>query len=190
MKKWQIPALLIPALCLLPLKSVAKELLCGIVNFSTCVKESKYGQQEQKSFEKLREQMGSLITDIEKQLNEIATKFQDADFVDSLSPEAEQEMKARFQSLNEELNQTQNQYLQIMQQSNMQLMERLHDHVVKASEIVAKREKLPIVFREDACFFYIPSFDITSSVLEEMDKTYDKETPSESPANASNQIKK
>ena len=182
MKKRQIFILLTTLFCLSSLKSFAEDIPYGIVNFGNCVTESKYGKQEQESFEKLREQMTSLMTDIEKQLNELATKFQDPEFVDSLSPEAEQEMKSRFQSLNEELNRYQNQYMQVMQQANMKLMQTMNNYVSKASETIAKKRKLPMVVREEACFFYNPSFDITSSIIEEMDKSYNKESKAEAPA--------
>ncbi|MCB1106631.1 MAG: OmpH family outer membrane protein [Chlamydiia bacterium] len=176
MKKRQVVILLISLLCLTSFKLSAEEKIpYGIVNFPNCVTESKYGKQEQESFEKLRSQMTTLMTDIEKQLNDIATKFNDPDFVDSLSPEAEQEMKSRFQTLSEELNRYQNQYMQVMQQANMKLMQTMNGHVSKASESIAKKRKLPMVVREEACFFYNPSFDITPSVIEEMDKSYDSE---------------
>lgn len=176
MNKRQIFILLTSLFCLSSLKSFAtEEIPYGIINFESCVTESKYGRQEQESFEKIREQMTSMMTDIEKQLNEIATKFNDPEFVDSLSPEAEQEMKARFQTLSEELNRYQNQYMQVMQKANMKLMQTMNNHVSKASEVIAKQRKLPMVVREEACFFYNPSFDITNSIISEMDKSYDKE---------------
>jgi outer membrane protein len=153
----------------------AEEIPYGIVNFGNCLTESKYGKQEQESFEKVREQMISMMGDIEKQLNEIATKFNDPEFVDSLSPEGEQELKAKFQTLSEELNRYQNQYMQIMQQANMRLMQTMSNHISKASETIAKQRKLPMIVREEVCFFFNPSFDITSSIIKEMDKSYDKE---------------
>jgi len=179
MKKRQIFILLTTLFCLSSLNSFAKELPYGeeipygIVNFPTCVTESKYGKQEQDAFENVKSQMTTLMVDIEKQLNEIATKFNDAEFVDSLSPEAEQEMKARFQTLNEELNRYQNQYMQVMQQANMKLMQVINSYVSTASKTVAKRKKIPLVVREEACFFYNPSFDITTEVILEMDQHFD-----------------
>mgnify|MGYP000940583399 CR=1 FL=1 len=44
-----------------------------------------------------------------------------------------------------------------------------------------------MVVREEACFFYNPSFDITKSVIDEMDKSFDKENVAQA---ASNQAKK
>jgi len=32
-----------------------------------------------------------------------------------------------------------------------------------------------MVVREEACFFYNPSFDITKSIISEMDKSFDLE---------------
>lgn len=160
----------------------AKEIPYGIVNFATCVQESKQGKVEQESFEKLREQMTSLITDIEKQMQGISEKFNDAEFVDSLSPEAEQELKARFQTLGEERNQYQNQYMQILQQANMQLMQTMNNHVNLASTTVRKNRKIPIVVREEACFSYEPEFDITKQVIEEMDKSFEKQAKATPPA--------
>jgi len=187
MKKRQVFILLTTLFCLTSLKSFAEEIPYGIVSFPNCVAESKHGKQEQESFEKLHEQMTTLMTDIEKQLNDIATKFSNPEFVDSLSPEAEQEMKAHFQSLSEEHNRYHSQYTQTMQQANMHLMQTMNGYVQKASETVAKKRKLPMVVREEACFFYNPSFDITKSVIDEMDKSFDKENVAQA---ASNQAKK
>lgn len=183
MNKRQIFILLISLFCLTSMKSfAAEEIPYGIVNFGSCVLESKYGKQEQESFEKIRGQMTSMMSDIKKQLEEIETKFHDPEFVDSLSPEAEQEMKGKFQTLSEELNRYQNQYVQVMQQANMELMQTMNTHVSKASEAIAKQKKLPMVVREEACFFYNPSFDITKSIIDEMNKSYDKENKVEDQA--------
>ena len=61
--------------------------------------------------------MASLLEDTEKQINELATKFNDPEFLDALSPEAEEELKNKFRSLNEDLNRYQNQYYQVLNQS-------------------------------------------------------------------------
>ncbi|MCB1081343.1 MAG: OmpH family outer membrane protein [Simkaniaceae bacterium] len=176
MKKRQIFILLTALFCLSSLKSFAQDIPYGIVSFPSCVTESKYGKQEQDAFEHIKTQMTTLMNDIEKQLNEIATLFQDPEYVDSLSPEAEQEKKAQFQTLSEELNRYQNQYMQVMQQANMKLMQVMNNHVAKASEAIAKRKKIPMVMREEACFHYNPSFDITAEVIQEMDKNFEKDS--------------
>src|SRR5579871_5648379 len=90
----------------------AQDVSIGVVNFATCITDSKLGKKEQESFESLKKQMATLVEDTEKQMNEIATKFNDPEYLDGLSPEAEEEMKIKFRTLNEELNRYQNQYYQ------------------------------------------------------------------------------
>ncbi len=146
----------------------------GIVNFASCVSDSKIGKQEQASFEGLKKQMSSLLEDTEKQLNELATKFNDAEFVDSLSPEAEEELKNKFRSLNEDLGRYQNQYYQVLNQANMKIVQTISTNINTAAEKVAKDKKLNLVVNKDACFFSAPTLDITSLVVAEMDKTYEQ----------------
>jgi outer membrane protein len=147
----------------------------GIVNFTTCVTDSKLGKQEQSSFETMKKQMTALIEDTEKQLREIAEKGKDKDFLDGLSPEAQQELNAKFQNLSEELNRYQQQYYQVMQQANFKMIQTLGANINSAAEKVAAAKGLNMVVNKDACFYYLNSFDVTADVIKEMDKTFDKE---------------
>ena len=52
----------------------------GIVNFSTCITDSKVGKDKQASFENLKNQMSAHLEDTEKQINELAGKFNDPDY--------------------------------------------------------------------------------------------------------------
>ncbi|MCB1073895.1 MAG: OmpH family outer membrane protein, partial [Chlamydiia bacterium] len=147
----------------------------GIVNFTTCITESKYGQQEQEAFDDVRNKITAIMTDLEGQLTEIATKLQDPEFVDSLSPEAEQEMKSRFQSMNEELGRYQSQYYQVMNQANMKLIQLMSSYVAQASESIEKKQKLSVVLNKEACFYYEAKQDITAAVISEMDKNFEND---------------
>ncbi len=172
---------LITACCLITiapfaaLKAADKALNIGIVNFGKCVEASKYGQYEQKQFETIRGQLQKSIQDLDEQLNATATKLQDKDFIDSLSPEAEKELKVKFQNLGEELNRYQSQYYQIMQQANMKLMHTLADLINEASEHIAKKSHLSLVLNKDAAFHFSSTLDITDEVISEMDKKFEKE---------------
>jgi outer membrane protein len=144
----------------------------GIVNFATCVSDSKLGKQEQASFESLKKQMTTLLEDTEKQINELAAKFNDPEYLDGLSPAAEEELKTKFRTLNEEMGRYQNQYYQVMNQANMRIVQTLGASINTASEKVAREKKLGMVVNKDACFYYIPSLDITQAVITEMDKNF------------------
>ncbi len=145
----------------------------GIVNFATCIQESKFGKQEQSSLESLKNQLQKSIEDIHNQLNDAVTKLQDSDYLDSLNPDAEKELKMKFQTLNEELNRYQGQYYQIMQQANMKLIQIMNDLINQASEQVAKKEKLSLVLNKEIAFHFAEAMDITKKVVEELDKKYD-----------------
>lgn len=145
----------------------------GIVNFTTCVTDSKYGQKEQENFEGIRKQLSSMIEDTEKELKEIADKFSDTEYLDSLSPKAEEELKARYQALNEDLGRYQGQFYQIMQQANMQLVHKISGQIARASETLAQEKHLNYVINREACFYYSPELDLTSQVIAQMDKNFE-----------------
>ena len=156
----------------------------GIVNFGTCVSDSKLGKQEQASFESLKKQMSSLLEDTEKQINELAAKFNDPEYLDGLSPEAEEELKNKFRTLNEELGRYQNQYYQVMNQANMRIVQTLGASINTAAEKVAKDKKLNMVVNKDACFYYTPDRDVTTSVIAEMDKNFAQDSKKQASAEA------
>lgn len=159
----------------------------GIVNFTTCITESKFGVQEQEAFDEVKNKMSTMIADLEGQLREIAEKFEDPEFVDSLSPEAEQEHHGRFRALQEEHGRYQNQFYQVMNQANMKLIQLMSQYVSQAAESVAKKQKLSVVLNKEACFYYEPKQDITAAVIAEMDKSYEKQAKSQTATAAAQQ---
>ncbi|NGX39335.1 MAG: hypothetical protein KR126chlam1_00661 [Chlamydiae bacterium] len=155
----------------------------GVVNFAKCMTESKLGKQEQASFESLKTQMTSLIDDTEKQINVMAEKFNDDDYMDGLSPDAEEEMKSKFRLLNDEMNRYQNQFYQVMNQANMKLVQSMGASIQEASTKVAAEKKLTMVINDEACFFSAPTLNVTQLVITEMDKGFDKSTSKKETAN-------
>lgn len=147
----------------------------GVVNFASCMTESKMGKQEQAAFEALNKQMSTLLEDTEKQINELAGKFNDSEYMDGLSPEAEEELKIKYRTLSEEMGRYQNQRYQVLQQANMRIVQGLHGKIQEASQAVAAKNKLTMVLNKEACFFVTPTFDVTSLVIAEMDKTFELE---------------
>jgi outer membrane protein len=145
----------------------------GIVNFATCLADSKKGKQEQSSFDALKKQVTSMMEETEKQLNEISQKLNDQEYMDGLSPEAENELKNKFGALSEEMNRYQGQYYQVMQQANMRIVQQVGQEASVAAEKVAKDKKLFMVINKDACFYYNADFDITQAVIAEMDKKFE-----------------
>src|ERR1700722_2076045 len=148
----------------------------GVVNFASCITDSKLGKQEQASFEALKKQLSTLLEDTDKQLVEINNKLGDQEFMDGLSPEGEDELKNKFRMLSEELNRYQAQYYQVLNQANMRIVQFLQGNIATAAEKVAKEKRLTMVVNKEACFFYSPQLEVTSLVVNEMDKVFEQES--------------
>ncbi len=151
----------------------ADNLVTGVVNFTSCVSESKYGKQEQENFEALRKQMGSMIESTENQLRELSAKFEDEEFLLSLSPKAEEELKTKFQALQEELSRYQNQFYQVLQHANHQMVQKISQSIASAAKDIAEKNNLDYVMNKEALFYTRPDLDVTTQVISEMDKIYE-----------------
>lgn len=147
----------------------------AILNPKTCYDESKLGKQEQANLEALKKQMEVILEEREKTLNDMATKLNDNDYLDSLSPEAETELKRKFRALGQELGQLQQQYMQALQQANYQVLSVFNQAMADASKRVAQEQKIDIVLSEETSFFYSKALDISKPIVVVMDEVYDKE---------------
>ncbi|MEC7839404.1 MAG: OmpH family outer membrane protein [Chlamydiota bacterium] len=145
------------------------ELHIGVINFKECVEKSKMGKQEQTSFEALKKQAEQMLQSKEKEMSEIASKLDDQDYLDSLSADAEAELKHKFRTLNQQLAQNQQQLYQTLSQANFKIVQKLTDKVNEAAEKVADKMKLDMILNEDACFFFTESLDITDETVKTLD---------------------
>lgn len=159
--------------------SDSKPLNIRVVCFKKCVEESKLGKQEQANFEALKKQMESTLTEKEKTLNDMASKFNDPDYLDSLSPEAETDLKRKARALSQELSQQQNQFYQTLSQTNMQVVQKLSETVTKVADQIAKAEKIDLILNEESAFYYSPEIDISAKVIAAMDQMSDKDAAKE-----------
>ena len=155
------------------IKNLKAESDIGVVNFSTCISDSNYGKQEQEEFEKLKNQITSLINDKEKHVNELYAKSNDSEFRDSLSPEAEKSFLMKFQTSNEELINYKNQYNQIMNQAHIKLIQTMSNYIKQTTEKISREKKLKLVISNDICFYFDKVYDITNIVVKEMDKSFE-----------------
>lgn len=146
----------------------------GVINFKKVVENSKMGKQEQASFEALKKQAEKMLQDKEKEMSQIASKLDDPDYLDSLSAEAEAELKHKFRLLNQELQQNQQQLYQTLSQANFKIVQKLNEEVNKAAEKVAKDEKLDIIFNDEGTFFFSEKLDKTDLTVKALDENLDK----------------
>lgn len=159
----------------------SKPLRIALVNFKTCVEKSKMGQKEQASFDAMKKQMETILEEKEKALTDVSSKFNDIDYLDSLSPDAEAELKRQFRTLNQEFSQQQNQFYQTLSQTNMLVIQKLTEAVTRASEEVAKTNKIDIILNEESSFFTVASIDVSPLVIRVMDETFERESKDAKP---------
>lgn len=192
MRKFFIPSVALALGLIMSPANAVEQAVIGVVNFASCVTESKAGKKEQENMEAMRKQMSSLVESTEKQLNEMSSKFDDPEYLDSLSPKAEEEMKVKYQALQEDLQRYQNQFYQMLNHANYQMIQKMSNTISKAAESVANLKHLDYVINKEACFYIRPDLDVTMLVINEMDKNFEldskakklSETGEEVPLNA------
>src|SRR5439155_15684406 len=115
----------------------------------------------------IKKQMETTIGTKEKELSELSGKFKD-DYLDTLTPEAEAELKEKFQRLSHDLSQQQNQYYQLLNQANFQIVQKLSESISTAAAKVAKDKGLDFVLNEEVCFYLAPGYDVSTDVVKEL----------------------
>lgn len=148
----------------------------GVVQFKECFESSKFGKQEQASFEALKKQAEQILQEKEQTLREIDSKLRDVNYLDSLSPEAEAELKHKFRMLGQELQQQQQHLYQTLNQANFKIVQKVTEEVNKCAKEVAKDMGLDCIVNGEGCFFFSNSLDVTSKVIAKLDKMFEKES--------------
>jgi outer membrane protein len=152
-----------------------KNLKTRFINFKNVVEKSKLGKFEQGNFETLKKQMEVVLEEKEKSLNDMMAKLDNPEYLDSISPEAETDLKRKYRALSQELSQQQNQYFQTLNQANFKIVQKLTEVVNKAADKVAKKEGIDMIVNEESTFFYNPSLDISDKIVAALDEEYEKE---------------
>lgn len=137
----------------------------GYVNLRDCVDKSFLGKKEKENLEKLKNQFSDKITQIEKELDSLAKKLQDEDYIESLSDSATNELKNNFEQLNQEYNAYHSQYYQVINQANYQLIQIVLEEIKESSNQVRKDLDLDVILNEEAIFSIDPKSDVTEKVI-------------------------
>lgn len=168
-----------PAASTTPSPSSNQTLRIGMVNTKKCLEESKLGKQEQVNFEKMKNQMETVLQDKEKLLEEIESKLNDDDYMDSISEDQANELRRKKRTIRNEGVQLQNQYMQSLQQANMKIIQKLTEAISKASAQVAQDKsngQLDIILTDEAATYFAPALDISSRIITKMNANFDAET--------------
>lgn len=161
----------------------------GVINTKKALEESKLGKQEQQNFEKMKSQMESVLQEKERALQELEGQLNDDDHMDSLSDEAAAELRQKKKNLIQEGGKLQGQYLQMLQQANVKVVQKLTELVSKASKKVAEQglngKKLDLVISDEACTYFNPQLDVTDKLVVEMNALFETQQKENGPTGPS-----
>lgn len=174
MKKYCATLLVLAAIVSLPCLAAEKSApSIGTVNLKTVLEKSRIGKEEQARFDQMRKQMEQTLEQKEKELNELAPKFND-EYLDSLTPEAEAELKEKFKNLSQELTQKQNECYQTLNQAQMHVMQKLYEQISEASQKLAADKGLDLIINDEICYFKAEKLDVSSDVVKKLDELHAK----------------
>ena len=169
---------LLTVVAFLVVVSIAEAAAVGTVSFKAVIEKSAVGKQEQARFEQMRKQMEQSLSQKEKELNELAPKFNE-EYLDSLTPEAEKDLKEKFNALSQELTQKQNEFYQSLNQAQMEVMQRVYEMISEASKSLAAEKGLDLIINDEVCFFKAEKMDVSSEIIKKLDVMAEKSKETE-----------
>lgn len=152
----------------------------SVLNTRRCLEESKMSKQERIILEKMKNQMESVLKDKEKAIQSIENKLRDEDYMDSISDEAERELRHKKKILIEEGVELNRQFSDNLEMTNMKIMQTIIEAINKASKEVVQDlansgQIVDLILTSEACTYFNPTLDITDLVLIKMDSIYEAE---------------
>jgi outer membrane protein len=142
----------------------------GYVDFGRVLSNSTRAKQEEKTLQSLQKELEDQVTNVEKEIQSLAEKLQDPDYIDSLSQEAEQEQRTRLRAMSEERMRMIQQVTGQFQQAQQRVMQVIGSMVSQASAEVARVKSLSGVLNREAFFYVDPALDCTDAVISILDK--------------------
>ncbi len=147
--------------------------IVGVVNIKRCFEDSALGKKEAADFEAMKSKFSKNVEKVEEELSALYGKINNEDYMESLSSEAVEELRKKFEELSGEYNTLQSQYYQILNQHQMKRLQYFLEEVKKASEIVRAREGLHIILNEDSVLASVSAADQTDSVIKALNEAFE-----------------
>ncbi len=157
--------------------AVEEQSKIGVVNFKVCAEESKIGRKEKEALEEIKKQMTKSLEEADRELVDLSKKLQDQDYLDGLSPQAEEDLKILYQEKSHEFAENQNQFYQMLSQANYKVLQNIHKQVSIAAEKIRKEKDLTAIVNQETLFAFANNLDLTNEVLSQMNKDYEQTNP-------------
>jgi outer membrane protein len=152
----------------------------GIVSTKKCLEESNIGKQETANFRKMETQMKEVLEEKVRVYREVDSKLNDEDYLDSISAEAERELKNKRSSIRKEATALEGEFVQTLEQANLKIAQKVTEMISKASAEVAQdsektNEPLSMILTDQACTYFNPQLDVTDRVIVKMNQMFENE---------------
>jgi outer membrane protein len=147
----------------------------AVYNPRRCAEESKMGREAESTLMNLKDQLSSQLEPIQKELMELVEKGRNADYMESLSMEARRDLEKRFQELSAEFDNKREQFDEILNEAKGRAFSQLNVHMERAGHVVGREKGIETIARNEAFLIYPHSIDVTTPMIVELDKIYDRE---------------
>jgi outer membrane protein len=151
------------------------DLKIGVVDFRTCIEKSYLGQAEQQKLEAMRNEMVISLESKEKQLTAVLDKLKKPEYLDTLSPKAEEDLQKEYAALSEEIQVYQNQAYQALNQAQMKMFQSINEQIAKSAEYLAREHHLDLVLNQETCFYFKRPLEMTQLVIQELNRHFQPE---------------
>lgn len=148
----------------------------GVVDFRSCLEKSYLGQQEQLKLESMRNEMVSTLEGKEKALAEVMDKLKKPEYLDTLSPQAEEELQQEYAKLSEEMQILQNQAYQALNQAQMKMFQSISEEVSKSAEYIAREHNVDMIVNQEGCFYHKRPLDFTQLIISDLNRQFQPES--------------
>lgn len=148
----------------------------GVVDFRACLEKSYVGQEEQLRIEAMRNEMVGSLETKEKALTEVMGKLKNPEYLDTISPQMEEQLQREYAQLSEEMQQLQNQAYQALNQAQMKMYQSVSEQVSKCAEYLAREHNLDMIVNQEGTFYFKRPLDMTPLVIQELNRHFQPET--------------
>jgi len=152
----------------------------GFIDFERCSTDSKVGKEEYSAFNALQNKAMADMQAMDKERQELAEKAKDQDYLDGLSPEAQNELNQKIQNQQMKMQMAGESYQNTLRQMYEAMEQKITSSVTTASKKIAEEKNLDFVFPSKLCIVSRDQMNVTSEVIKKMDELFDTEQKSSS----------
>lgn len=149
------------------------------IDFQECFQKSTYGEDARKHLEGAVQKLQEVVDDTKSQLEAVSKKLEDQDYVDGLSPDAEQALVGERQQLSERLNMISAQGNQALQYEQQAIQASLEKHLSEIAAIYGPENKLNAILPKQIGIYWNKALDITDIFIELLNKKIEEEKAAE-----------